>query len=323
MLYLHCGWARTSTTSLQAALFDHRERLAAAGVVFPEKWLTKARPTHYGLSELLEASMQSDEPFDEFKAFLELHPDRDVLFSAEAITTWLLSNEKQEALLRFLAAARQVVPTRCIWTLRRLDDGIRSLYLRRLALGIELRPPREHFEEIPELNMFFDGMCGVDEAATDVVYVKYDSSGAHNEELLRAFGIPDEASSAIREQLDGPRLNSSITHKQAVVLLNLDALSARAGVELDQAALRKAFMSGNLTFEEDWRCELVDGGARRALHERVLAVARAQGLAPYVEFFGDAEIAASPPVELGPDTITDEDLERLRSCSSGVPSAGP
>lgn len=312
MLYLHCGWPRTSTSSLQAALFDHREVLAEIDIVYPDEWLSHESPTHHGLFELLRASRQSSEPLEEFKAFLDLHSNRDVLFSAEAIATWLLAAERHEALFDLLGAAREVMPTRCIWSLRRLDDGLQSQYLWRLAYAFKLQLPDQHFAKIDDVGEFFDGMCGVDEAATDVVYVKYDSGGAHNEELLRAFGIPDEASSAIREQLLGSRrLNASLTHKQAVALRDLDTLSARAGVDLDWVVLRDAFLDGELRFEHDRRCELLDGDARRALHERTLASARRQGFMPYVDFFGDAEIESVSPVVLDPRVITDEDLQRL------------
>jgi len=314
MLYLHCGWPRTSTTSLQAALFEHRRELAAAGTVYPEKWISHESPTHHGLFELLQASQHSTAPLDEFKAFLELHADRSVLFSAEAITSWLLVAERKRSLLDLLAIAREVMPTRCIWTLRRLDDGLQSLYLRRLAYAFKLQHPDRHFANIGDQSQLFATLIEVGEGATDVVHVKYDSSGSHNDELLRAFDIPAGLRAAIGEQLaGGERLNASLTHKQAVVLRELDTLSRRAGVGLDWVALRDAFIDGDLDFEDDRRCVLLGTEARRNLHERTLAAARKQGFAPYVEFFAGAEIPESSPVSLDPDVISDDDLERIVS----------
>ena len=73
MLYLHYGWPRTSTSSLQAALFEHRAQLAAASTVFPQRWMTMAGPTHHGLSELMRDSMGSADSFDEIRDFLRAH----------------------------------------------------------------------------------------------------------------------------------------------------------------------------------------------------------------------------------------------------------
>lgn len=313
MLYLHCGWPRTSTTTLQVALFDHREQLAAAGALFPERWLAKAMPTHNGLADVLKAARQSDDPFDEFKSYLNDHAERDVLISAEFITTWILPIKQQDTLLGFLAAAREVVPTRCIWTMRRIDGAIRSLYLRRLALGYELPTPAEHSNRIRDLGGLFGGMQRMDDAMDgEVAYVKYDSRGSHYPELLDAFGISGEVRTSILAQLTATRLNVSVGHKQAVALLGVDALSARAGVELDRTLMGEAFHRGEFSFAEDWRCELVDGGVRRALHERALTDADRQGFTPYSQFFGEDEIQSST-VDLGLDALTDEDVERLAS----------
>jgi hypothetical protein len=312
MLYLHCGWPRTGTTSLQTALFEHRRELAEAGIVYPEMWLSHEGPTHHGLFQLLRASLHSAVPLKEFRTFLDRHSDRDVLFSAEVITTWLVVAKKPERLLDLLGTAREVMQTRSIWTLRRVDDELQSSYLRRLAYGVKLEPPDQHFARIGDLGEFFARIVRVGEATTGVAYVKYNSGGTYNDELLWAFGIPVNAQYAIREQLlSSRRLNSSLTHKQAVVLRDLDTLSARAGVELDWVGLRDAFLDGDLGFEDDRRCELLGAEARWALHEGALASARAQGFTPYVDFFAHSEVEAPKPVSLDPDQITDRDLERL------------
>jgi hypothetical protein len=153
-----------------------------------------------------------------------------------------------------------------------------------------------------------------EEVDGDVVYVKYDSMGAHHDKLLRAFGIANSAAEDIRDSLErGPRLNVSLSHKQAATLANRETLSARTGVELDEAALRRAFGPGeDFEFEEDWRCELIGEDVRRRLHERALEAAHPHGITPYMEYFEDAEIKASiTPGGLDPAILTDEDLERL------------
>jgi hypothetical protein len=144
MLRLHCGWPRTSTTSLQNALFGCRGELVDAGLLYPEKWIAGGA-SHHGLFELLGASPKPEGGLDDFKHFLSDHAERDIVFSVEGITYLLSSTEKLEAVLRLLAAAGEVMPVECVWTLRRLDETLVSFYLLRLALGFDLPPPEEFF----------------------------------------------------------------------------------------------------------------------------------------------------------------------------------
>lgn len=296
MLYLHCGWPRTGTSSLQNALHENRERLAEEGIVFPGK-VSRGTGAHNGV--------------DEFMRFLALHADDNVLISAEGITTALMLN-KSDALPRLLETAREVTQTRCIWSLRRIDALVCSLYMLRLRRGEKIAPPDQFLAKPSKADLLFAGMRRMEAAVNgDVAYVRYDPEGAHNDELLHAFGFPDGARASIIRDVNDARLNASPTQKQAAVLLNRDALSARAGVELDGRELREAFRRGEFSFENDRRCELVDDGVRRDLHEKALAAARRQDFAQYTEFFGDAEIAPSSPTPLEPEIVSDEDLAKL------------
>jgi hypothetical protein len=319
MLYLHCGWPRTSTTSLQTALFAQRGRLADAGIVYPDRWRSKTGLTHHGLAQILQASLDSEDALDDFTCFLAAHADRDVLFSAEALTFWLAPVEKQDAFVSFLDAAQEVAPVRCIWTLRRHDEVMRSFYLLRLKTGGRVRSPAGRSGQAPVLEEWFAGLRRVEEAVGgDVVYVKYDPTGRHNAELLRAFGVEGQAEARILEELErGPRLHAGPSHKQAVALTNIEALSARAGVDFEQAALRRAFLDDGFEFEQDWRCVLTEPARQRELHGRALTAARRHGVTAYVEFFGDAEVESSTPAQEGTDAITDADLERLVAFLAG------
>src|SRR4029077_21243280 len=216
--------------------------LAAAGIVYPDRWRAKRGLTHHGLAELLRASLDSDCALDDLMRFLDSQADGDVLFSAEALTYWLMSDQRQEALLKFLSAAREVMPTRCIWTLRRHDEFIGSLFLLSLKRGGKPAPPAEKADTVPQPDQMFAGLRKVEEALDDVVYVKYDPAGQHNGELLRTFGIPVPLAARIGDQLErAPRLNAAPSYKEAVALVNLDALSTRSGVSLDAPPLRRVF----------------------------------------------------------------------------------
>jgi hypothetical protein len=308
MLYLHCGWPRTSTTSLQSALFEHRDTLAAAGIVYSDEWRSKTGTTHHGLAELLAASLESENAFDDFKRFLNARAGKDVLFSAEALTFWLTLPEKQEALLRFLAVAGEVTPVRCVWTLRRHDDFVGSL----LLLGLKTGRGGFGGGKSAALDRKFAGLRKVEELLGDeVVYCRYDSAGKHNSELLRALGIPNELAADIAAKLKaGPRLHASPSHKEAVLLTHLDQLSARAGFDLDGAVLRETFARGDFKFAQDWRCQPLEVDVRKRMHERALQAARRHGVRSYVEFFAGDEIE-DPALGRTPDVLTDRDMEDL------------
>ena len=146
-----------------------------------------------------------------------------------------------------------------------------------------------------------------------VVYVRYEPSGRHGEDLLRALEVPLGARKPIIERFQGKaRLNPGLSHKSAVVLANLDRIFANTTVDLDEVALRQLLFKGEFRFDEDWPCELVNVNCRRELNERALVAAERNGFDAYCEFFGDSEVREGPgPVGLSPDCLSDSDLDRL------------
>lgn len=319
MLYLHCGWPRTGTSSLQAALFECREVLGVEGLAYPREWLSATYPTHHGLAELLEGSAvgarRVGEPGGELARFLHGQTSGDVLLSAEVLTYWLYPRRKQDALFALVTEARSATAVRCVWTLRRFDELVASLYLLQLANGADLPPPRRYFETAPYLDSIFAGMARIERSAgVDTAYVKYERHGSHQASLLRAFGLSAEAARQVQAALArAPRLNGRLTQKQAIALLGLGELSRRAGVHLEQDALRQACYRGALRFERDQPCELVGGEVRRDLQDRALVAAEEAGLSSYCEYFAGAEIEPSSPVPLAPELIDETDLERIRA----------
>jgi hypothetical protein len=321
MLYLHGGWPRTGTSSLQTVLAAYKEELTADGLVYPEEWRDSAAVAHHGLYDLLESSLQSKFALDGFRTHLDTLRDGRVLLSAEGLANWLLTPERLGGLIRLSRLTQGVMPTTFVWTLRRFDDAFASLYLYGLAMGVTLPPLTENDYYVDRLdNPFnarcagelFDAMRELGKVCSGAVYVMYDSGGLHNQKLLRAFGISDPLTVRLLRQLDaGPRRNVRLSHKQVIVLLNLDALSERTAVELDGALLRKAFRRGEVRFVDDRPCELLSLSTRECLHEAALAAAREVGFAPYMEFFGSATVEGGESIALDPDALTDEDLEKI------------
>lgn len=305
MLYLHCGWMKTGTTSLRGALARQQALLEDAGLVYAQQWRT------------LTKSLKEPEPdvaIDEFRLFLESHRGEDVLCSNEVLTWAIWDDGAREAFCRLLSAAETVMPVSCIWTLRRADEAADSMY-RWLLLRREMPSPADFATNASDrLARSFSGLRKLEQGSTvTFVYVKYDRRGAHNGRLLRSFGLTEETAAAVERELEGaPRLNSGLSHKQLVALCDPAALSAKAGVRLDRPVLRDAFEREAFRFEDDRPGAVFDDRAREGLHRRALAAAAASGLDAYSGFFEDTEIGKiAPNADLSLSALTDDDLSRL------------
>jgi hypothetical protein len=325
MIYLHGGLPRTGTSSLQSALFEHRERLADAGIIYPERWIGIGGVAHHKLYHLILSSAESESALDDLKRFLGEHSDRTVLLSTESMTTFLQYKGHVVPLLGFLDAVKEVTTVRCVWCLRRFDEMMSSLYVLALWHGFDPPTGAEALARGRQMEYVLPGLREIEQVVGgEITYVKYSPVGTHIDGLLRTFEIPVDVAADIRRQLDrGPRHNASLSQKAAAAMVGREALSARAGVDIDKAALRAALEPGKIVFEGDRRCELVDESVRRTLHERALGIAREHGLSEYVEFFGNTEVAAGSSTPLAPETLTDDDLQRLIAHLPPTPAESP
>jgi len=313
LIYLHCGWPKTGTTSLQAALLKHRDLLASEGFAYPDAWRLGNDGAHHGLVDVLSAASESGAALSEFQEALMAEEAQHVLLSAESITIWLMKDEKCEVLLRFLHAVREVGPLSCLWTLRRFDDLVHSGCMHALLVGEPTRSPIDLMRSF-QRNRIFANMPRVEDAVDgNAVYVRYEPSGAHNAELLRTLGLSDDLAGAIlSEMAASPRANASRSRKQLAAVIGADTLSSRTVVGLDKPSLRKAFASGNFSFENDGPCELAGRETRLELHENALRLAREHGFEAYQRFFADEQLGEFPdPARIDADAITDRDLDSL------------
>lgn len=325
MLYLHCGWQRTGTSSLQAALRDRQDQLAEAGIAYPDRWRPEGSNAHYEIAELLEQASAGGGAVRRFQDYLRATDGEAVLMSCEALTN-CLPQQKRGQLVALLRAAGEATTVHCLWTLRAMDSLLSSLYLHRLVTNRPLSMPDEFFRA-------FAGWLGeapfTMRAAEDAVggsgvsYVRYASDGGHHDGMLRDAGVPDRLRVEIMDALrQGPRLNTRLGQKGAVVLLHTDAIEARVGAALPRAALRSALHTGELRFAGDPRWELVGTEARHAVHDAVLEASREAGFSPYVEFYGEHEVQVSEPAPLDPDALEGNDIERLREWVEGLAGGG-
>lgn len=302
MLYLHCGWPRTGTTSLQAALDEHREALADAGVVYVRR-SSKGHP--------------------DIERSIEAHPDADLLLSDEGLTNMLRTDDRCNDLLTHLRAVQEVTPVICLWIIRRVDEVAHSGWIEMAARGLAGSTPVEFVSRFPPLPLFAN-MRRVEEAVGGrAVYFKYRSSGAHITELLSTLDLPPYVVAEITSSFrSSTRLNTSRTRKQLAVLLHSTRIGERLGIELDRAGVLEAFDRAGLRFEDDGPCELVGKEVRRAAHDRATVAALEAGFSPYPRLVGDQEVGdIAPPSELGIEALGDDDMERLANCLRSFPGA--
>lgn len=313
MLYLHCGWSKTGTKSLQAALLRWREPLAAAGLLYPDLWLH-----HFGEQDISHNDLftriddGSQAAIAELRELLEAHAEQDVLISAEIVTDLAMREDARERLARAVSTAREVMPVTCIWTLRRFDEFMHSRYLQLVALGLGMPDPAKFLEDA-DGNRLFAGMVEVEGQADRCVYLNYDAGGRHNLELLSVAGAPPRAAREIEVELvEGSRKNPSLSRKQVAAVLHCGALAQRAGLPLARSRLIRAFEAEEFAFDRDSRCELVGSRVRDELCARALLSARAARFQPYTRFFEHDRPSGLPAsADIGPDSVTDADLERL------------
>ena len=310
---LHCGWMKTGTTSLQAGLARHQTQLRSAGVLYPE-YGRGGGDNHDFLFNWLSDGPGFDGRLDTITRFLESRADQTILLCAESLTAWAVRPERHERLLRVLEAFQDVAPVRCVWTLRRADEAVTSLYLH-MMLGSMERKPAARFMADFSINNLFTGMRKVQDAVGgEVACVRYRHDSSHNTELLREFGVPGGLAGEIGRSLDGStRLNTGLRQKEIAAVLNHDAISSRLRLRLrlDKWTLIDAFRGG-FRFDDDRPFVVTGPRTRRELHQRALDAAGRTGVGSYVRFFHDEDLGELPPVTPAHvSVLTDDDLRRL------------
>lgn len=283
--------------------------------------MSKSLGSHHGLNELRDGEAK----LAEFKRYLALHADRDVLFSAEGMTGWLRSPERRPSFFRLIEVAAEVATVRCVWTMRRFDQWLTSVYLFLLAVGRSPGRPEPFFERMLSFlpGSLFESLAALENTVdVEVAYVRYESDGSHYSRLLGAFGVANRAARPISEELrHGTPFRPSITHKQAVALVDPRAIGQSIGMDLDHASLRRILLENDFEFEHDRRCEPVEEAIASSAHERALAAARANGIGAYVDFFGAEVVRAPSSPGLDLSVLASCDLERLRRAARTQRSA--
>jgi hypothetical protein len=327
MLYLHCGWPRTGTSSFQEALSSRAEELANAGITYPASWRRRGQnqlgSAHHGLTDLLGAGEDEAELLTRFQDDLRSWHG-DVLLSSEAISNWVVP-WLSHALVRMLDAARAVTELTMLWTLRRMDDFLASMYLHQVLLGRAGSPEEfyEHRFSVGWIEGFIEGSAEIDGLPElESVYTKYDRGGAYCADLLKGIGVGWRLRRRIMRSIrSGPRTGGRLTQKGAIALIHLDEISRRSGIEIDRRLLVSGLHRGELTFSDDSELEIVSGELSREVRETALGASRRHGFAPYADFFAaDVVTGSASPSPLDVDLLTPEDDERVVGLALNAPA---
>ena len=317
MLYLHCGWLRTGTTSLQTAIIGHREQLTEANIVYPDWWRPDGVTDHHGLVRIVnKRGEDAQRQLEGFRQQLQSLAHGTVIISSESLTL-SVDNDKCDRVLDLFAAARTVMPITQIWTLRNFADTVKSVYHRFGITRADPPSPTEYLDRLGEEGKhlpeeLFAGLLRVANTPDDTVYLKYAHDGLHSREVLRTMRLPPELHTSIEKQItNGPRLNPRLSHKGAIAVRCLEEISARAGFSIDKDELVDLFRGGQFAFDDDRPCNLFDEDLTASLHEQALAAAHKVGFTTYLEFFADTTPEISPALPIDPDLLDDGDIERL------------
>jgi hypothetical protein len=311
MIILHCGWPKTGTTSLQAVLFSQRELLARHDLIYPDRWRPTAGFAHHGIVKALGAPAGLASVLAELEQLAAANRGADVLIAVEGLSFQLLAGGDRfgpvRTLLETAAASGSV---RCIWTLRRADELIRSIFLH--PGTVAGRPSLAEAMRRTRLRDLFAGMREIGRLVPDTVYLEYDRRGGHNLELLGQLGLAADVVTFLDDEIRrSDKLNVGLTEKKLAALSDLKALSRRAEMPISRRAVLDAFYRG-FVFEDDHPHEPVDVAMREELHERTLREAAETGFSPYAELFSGATFNPGPTrPSVNPNALRNADVERL------------
>jgi hypothetical protein len=247
-LYIHCGLAKTGTTSIQRYLSSGRESLRARGVEYPEIGLNLSGIAHHGIADQLNAKTEFDAtsgPVGDVLSYLAA-PSRQptVILSSEGFVNCLNNRRTRSRFLGFLQSALKLNDAVfVVFRVRPFGQYFDSWYLQRLKSGgapvdidayvkESLRWIRNYFRSLTELN----GTIGLERI---VVIDANEGNGDAVSALLTRIGIADQI-----PNLPVERYNERVGLKKAALLYQLQQLANAEGAASapEVATLRNAIV---------------------------------------------------------------------------------
>ena len=227
-LYLHCGLAKTGTTSIQRYFSSERERLRTRGIEYPEIGLNLSGIAHHKIADQLVSKADFDinsGPVGEVLDFLAA-PDRlpTAVLSSEGFANCLYNRRTRSCFLAFLNSARKLNNVVfVVFRVRPFGQYFDSWYLQRLKVGAvpldidvyvkeSLRWVKNYFRSL----MALKDAIGVERI---IIIDAHEGNGDAVSALLARIGLADQTSDQTTE-----RYNERLGLKKAALLSQLQQL---------------------------------------------------------------------------------------------------
>jgi len=316
-LYIHCGLAKTGTTSIQRFLSSERERLRTLGIEYPEIGLNYSRIAHHYIAEQLNsrAEFNSDAgAVGEFLNYLRA-PDRrpTVILSSEGFATCLYNRRTRGRFIGFLRSTRKLNDSvSIVFRIRPFSQYFDSWYIQRLKSGTVSIDMRAYVHESRRwiINFFRSLKALKDSMGRECIIIIDINEGGGDavSALLARIGLAD-----MMIGTNVPRHNERLGLKKAALIYQLQSLANAAdrGSEAEVAALRAGVVRSREFPEEVYRYRVI------SLTEanRIQLVARKCTLPFLKELVANAtepEPEAYEAVSLANTMLSAEDCEFLQ-----------
>jgi hypothetical protein len=247
-LYIHCGLAKTGTTSIQRYLSSERTGLNALGIDYPDIGLNRSRIAHHKIADQFIAKAEFDiatGPVGEVLSYLAA-PNRQptVILSSEGFANCLYNRRTRGRFFGFLRSACKLNDgVFIVFRVRPFAQYFDSWYVQRLKIGSVPIDIDEYVQEsLRWLKNFFQCLKALKEAigVERIVVIDADEGdGDAVSALLSRVGAADYIPSQPIE-----RYNERLGLKKGALLCQLQQLASAEGPATtpEISALRSAIV---------------------------------------------------------------------------------
>ena len=241
-LYVHCGLAKTGTTSIQRYFSSQRKSLREFGIDYPKIGLNKSEIAHHKLSEQLNSRDEFDisaGPVGHLLRYME-NPLRQekVVISSEGFANCLYNRRARERFLGFLRASRKVNDgVFVVFRIRPFGQYFDSWYVQRLKSGTVPADIGDYVNDSQRwLKNYFASLKVLKETigVEQIMMIDvHEGGGDAVSALLSRVGVPSRVPDP-----DEERFNERLGLKKAALIYALQQLApsedSRAAQELEE-----------------------------------------------------------------------------------------
>jgi hypothetical protein len=323
MLIIHIGLPETGMLPLQKRLWQHQERLRAAGFIYPERWQTNGVPAHNPLARSIFEAATDDGlragqlpiMLEEFVVWLGTEKRHHVLLSSEMFSH-CLNPRIRNMFVRFLTRCTDHAPVRLLVWLRRADELAEAMYRTQSAAGT-LREKADVVTYPSHIAYWYSttmaSLAQVHDDTPDLTmaFAPFRSVGALTEQMCGFLSLPSDFLDADTPVV-GPTMLSfgvqTFLHRFDRLKTELQLQCGRA--EWAQALARQTIALDLPGSQEDYSILSVE--QRRILHAATLKSADESSITEYQEFFGKDELSGPPQRSLDEFDFTLAQFEAIQ-----------